>query len=58
MVRDLVALATNVRLVSNAELTLIGGVGCKDAIPGIEDDHRLNVVLQIRHEGVDIRRLR
>ena len=34
-------------LAGDAELTLIGGVGGKDAVLGIEHDHRLSVVLQI-----------
>lgn len=58
MMRDLVTLAADMRLVRNAKLALIGRVGGKDAVLGIEHDHGLSVMLQIRHEGVDIRRLR
>jgi hypothetical protein len=58
VMRHLVALAAHVRMAGNAELALISGVGGKDAVLGIEHDHRLGVVLQIRHECVDIRRLR
>jgi hypothetical protein len=45
-------------MAGNAELALISGVGGKDAVLGIEHDHGLSVVLQVRHEGVDIQRLR
>ncbi len=58
VMRDLIALAAHMRLAGDAELTLISGIGSEDAVLGIEHDHGLSVVLQIRHEGVDIQRLR
>ena len=58
VMRHLVALTAHVRMAGNAELALISGVGGKDAVLGIEHDHRLSVVLQVRHQRADIGRLR
>jgi len=50
MVRDLVAFAPHYRRVGAGKLALIGRVGGEDLVIGIEHDHRLRFVFEIRNQ--------
>ncbi|MNC82008.1 hypothetical protein D3C75_1353460 [compost metagenome] len=50
VVRDLVALFTQRRLVVSAELTAIGRIGGEDVVVGIQHDGRQRIVFEVGNQ--------
>ena len=54
VVRDLVALVTDVRVADHTELTLVSGIRGEDSILWIEHHHGLRVMLEVRDERANV----